>query len=978
VLKNFQKIAFLSLVILLVSACVTQKKKGDVPWLKKRFKNMTAHYNGYFNANVLYQDALAKLSDQHQDNYNQILEVYPYEDVTAEQAKSIAGDVDNAVKKLSKVVALHRVSDWLDDAYLLVGQSYFLKKDYESAEETFRFATDEYNPEKPVKRKKGKSVKKSSSKKKKSATKKSTSKKKKKKKSPAKKKKSSSKSKSKSKTKDKKMNEKSFEDSPKKDEPKKEVEKKNDEEADFPTKPAGSKDPYAGTLFKKRSAFPDLQLWLGRTLTRRDKFDEAEFLFNQLESNPFFPKTLRADLATAQANNFLRQKNYDKAVDPLEKAIRLTKKRKDRARLAYILAQIHSKSGRSEQAVAAYQQVLRSRPIYDMEFSARLNMALNGFYTGSASEEATTKLLNKMLKDDKNIDYRDQIYFTLAQIDLKKGDKTAAIDHLQKSLAASRDNRNQKAESYLALAQLYFEKENFVASKNYYDSTLTVMLATDPRYKIATNYAKNLTEIAGYLTAITLNDSLRMIYHMTPEQKKALASKIKKDREDALELSAKAAAEPKIPTGPTAVPAFRPGAPAATGFATASSFYFYNDAGVKKGKKDFAKKWDDRANEDNWRRSQRNDKSESTETSPETASADEKGLTSEELDDLLPGIPKTARELATLDSITATNLFKLGKAYRDQLENNTRCAQTLERMFNEFAPYVKREELEAWFYCYLAFTDLKNQPKAAEYLEKLTGKYANSTFAKSITDPNFKDMTSQRERELSNFYKETYRMFQAADYLKASERCVESERKFGVTNILAPKFALLATMCQGSLIGKNGYCAALKEFIAKYPDSEEKVRATEIARNISCDGFLALPDPNEKKPEDGKPGEVYTLENDKLHYFMVVCTGGDVKLDNVKIDISDYNKQFHKLEQLRVSNIYLGTDTETPIIVIRKFDNRETAMKYFDELTKTKEFIKEKRVKTEYFAITQNNYRVLLGKKNFEEYRTFFADKYLK
>lgn len=984
-MKHVHKIAIFATTILLISACVSQKKKGDVSWAKRRWHDMNSHYNGYFNANVLYEDALAKLNDQHKDNYNQILDVYPYEAVTVEEAKQAKEPCDNVVKKLSKVVALHRVSEWVDDCYLLVGKAYFLKKDYESAEEALRFAMDEFNPEKPVFKRK-KSGKLSASEKKKIAAEKAVIKKEKdakkkkdakakkkaqeqKKKEAAKKKKSKGKSAPK-----KKMDENSFEKEAEKPAPKA-AEKEPEEELEL-KKPDGSKDPYAAKFGHRRSAYPDLQLWMGRTMIQRDKHDEAEFMFNQMMNNPYFPKSLRDDLAVAEAHNFLTQKKYDKAVAPLERAIKLTKKKRDRARLAYILAQIHSKAGRSAEAVAAYQQVLKSGPVYDMEFSARLHMALDAFYNGTASADETGKVMQKMLKDDKNIDYRDQIYFTLAQIDLKNGNKPAAIGHLEESLAASKGNLNQKAESYLALAQLYFEAEKFVEAKNYYDSTLTVLPITDSRYAEASRYAKNLTEIAGFITIVTLNDSLRAIYNMTEDQKKDLAKKIKKQREAEIEAATKAASATAKPTSaPT--PGSRP-IPGGGGLQP-STFYFYSDANVKKGKRDFEKKWgNDRKNEDNWRRSRRSDANNSADAGNETAAANTTDLSDAELDDLLPGIPKDAVQLAALDSLETATLFKLGKAYRDQLENNKKSSATLERMFNEFPQYVKLTELEAWFYCYLAFTDLKNQPKAQEYYDKIVGKYANSSYAKSLTDPNFRDLSSQKARELNNFYKETYRIFQAGDFAKATERCSEAEKKFGSTNALATKFALLATMSKGSTGGKEGYCSALKEFMAKYPDTEEKTRATEIARVLGCEGFQA-PDPTAgPKGEDGKNAEGYTLEDDKLHYFIIVLTGGDIKLDNVKADISDYNRQYHKLDQLRVSNIYLGTDTETPIIVIRKFDNREMAMKYFTELTAAKDFIKEKKVKTEFFAITQNNYRVLLGKKRFDEYRTFFAEKYLK
>jgi hypothetical protein len=113
---------------------------------------------------------------------------------------------------------------------------------------------------------------------------------------------------------------------------------------------------------------------------------------------------------------------------------------------------------------------------------------------------------------------------------------------------------------------------------------------------------------------------------------------------------------------------------------------------------------------------------------------------------------------------------------------------------------------------------------------------------------------------------------------------------------------------------------------------------------------------------------------------MVVITG-DVKLDDLKSSVSDYNREFHRLEQLRISNIFLGTDTNTPIIVIRKFDTKDQAMRYFNEVKDKPDFLGEgkgKKYNKEYFAVTQENYRRILKNRTLDGYREFFQEYYLK
>ena len=163
--------------------------------------------------------------------------------------------------------------------------------------------------------------------------------------------------------------------------------------------------------------------------------------------------------------------------------------------------------------------------------------------------------------------------------------------------------------------------------------------------------------------------------------------------------------------------------------------------------------------------------------------------------------------------------------------------------------------------------------------------------------------------------------------------------------------------------------------IGRFPESAESTRAKEIARLLNCKGF---------ETSDTKKQEIddaFVMENDKLHYFLVVFSGNDIKLEGIKNSISDYNRENHRTEQLRLSNIYLGASQEQPIIVLRKFDNKEKGIKYLEEVKNKKDFLGETSKQSydkEFYIITQENYRRVLKNKTLDGYREFFKVNYLK
>ena len=120
-MRSVHLLTIILLVGFLFSSCATQKSREKRSALNRFYHNTTAYYNGYFNANVLYEQSKLKLSAANQDNYIQVLDVYDYVEVPNPEV--IAADVDRAIEKLSVVVALHRQSAWTDDSYLLVGKS---------------------------------------------------------------------------------------------------------------------------------------------------------------------------------------------------------------------------------------------------------------------------------------------------------------------------------------------------------------------------------------------------------------------------------------------------------------------------------------------------------------------------------------------------------------------------------------------------------------------------------------------------------------------------------------------------------------------------------------------------------------------------------------------------------------------------------------------------------------------------------------
>lgn len=972
------KILLVLLLMGALAACTTTKKRGEMSALGEMYHNTTAHYNGYFNANELYIASRDLLAQQHRDNYTKILPMYKY--LAADDASAVVPDLDIAMEKVSVVVNLHPYSKWTDDSYLLFGKAQYLKRDFESAEETWRYFEGEFNPEAMArKEKKAKADKKVSKKKKKKKKRKRKRKKNRKKRNKmSKKKERALKRYNRAVRKARKSGGRAPEKpailqsgSKEAQQAKEEKRKANEEKLAKAEEQQAQEEQDDDGFLKHRPAYQEGMLYYAKTLVERDKFDAAQRILEELLGSRKTYEDIEGQAAATQAYLYIETEKYVNALPALEKAIDLEKDKYTKARYAFIMAQLYERLNNSKGAYAAYEQCLTYRPRYEMEFNCKLNMAQNAWVSGQGSANDARRKLQRMLKEEKNAEYKDQIYFSLAMIAFKEGDQAEGVRNLELSLQQGGNNKAQQAEAYLTLADLYYEDEEYVAAKSYYDSTLSVLNQTDERHERVDKLATNLEDIAKNLSIIALQDSLLRISEMSLEEQEALALRIKRERDEErrqqLIAQANRQANSRSSFGGSGIR----GQTALAG-EVESSFFAYDDRSLRRGARNFQRDWGSRPLADNWRRSSASAGAELEDLLSEGDNSEPDILTEEEIQQLLGDVPQDEGEVAAARLKMQEAMAKLGRLYRERLNNTEKAIDILEELNTRFPD--NSFELDAWYQLYLAYMDRGNMAKAQEYADKIVQKYPDTNYAKLIRNPNYAEELAREDEKVERFYEQAYAAFKAGDYQTAYDQATGAKAKFGAANDLQPKFALLAALAAGSVKGKEAYLSALRTVVARYPDTEEQLRAREILRLL---GETTASMPAGAKEELEK----FKYEEDKLHYVIVAFDSKDINLNESKIAVSDYNQKYHKLDRIRISNLFLGIKAEdrVPILVLRRFKDKADAMKYYNGIqNKRDEYMGGQDVEFEVFPVTQNNYREILKERSVDNYRLFFKGYYAK
>ncbi|MFK8045740.1 MAG: tetratricopeptide repeat protein [Crocinitomicaceae bacterium] len=881
----------------LLSACSTEKDAA----LNVGYHNMTARFNGYFNAGEIIDQSLVTFRDKYKDDYTVILElqVYPSE----KEATGLFPDMDKAIEKCSKVIYRHSMPNpnvvtkkedehckWIDDNWLLIGQAHFYKREYDKAQEKFRYVMKEYTGQSSQYAAKIWLAKMHIE--------------------------NGSYSKAKLQL----------------------ISVKNDIEE------LGQSEKKSLFSFKKKEKKPKRKKGkYQRKKARRDKKKKGK---EDSEPEKFTQELLKEyELTAAQLEMALD--NNIKAVEHIENAISHTPKRKEKARYEFILGQIYQASGSDKKAMLHFGNVAKSNANYEMRFYAKINKALSN----RGNESELQKELDKMLKDSKNQEYKDQIYYVLADIDLKRGDRAGAIRNLTNSAIFSVNNKRQKAKSYLKLADMHFEDRLYIKSQKYYDSCVAVLPKDHEDFSMIESKATSLLSLVENYEVYTIQDSLQALVELSEKDlEKELKNILKdiKERErqkkinDKLRLEARQKLVNKVNTVNEG----------------GSKWYFYNQKALSRGFNEFKLLWGQRALEDNWRRSNKKQSVTAGNFDQDSTVISVDSLTVDVLRDGLP-LSKEALDLSLSNQVEA--MYNLGMIYKNQLSETDEAVGYFQKIIDK--EYEHEKVLSAAYQLYLIEQEKGNTAKSQSHKRYIEQNYPNSEIAAVLKNPDYFEEQERLAKKDLLSYKRILQKYEYGQYGEAITAANDVIFNDTSNKYLEKYYILKANAISKSGIG--GIDAAkdpLIKLIQLSPDSPEGIYAQNYLNKIG-----------NQEPEE----ELYSFDLNSAHYFLVLIPSDkSSQVNDVKIKVSNFNSAFFGSDQLKITSTIIGDDMQG--LMIKSFDNYNKIDVYKKAFMSDagKAMLNNTSTDFDYLIISKNNILTLFKDKNIKTYSEFFSKNY--
>jgi tetratricopeptide (TPR) repeat protein len=780
---------------------------------------------------------------------------------------------------------------------------------------------------------------------------------------------------------------------------------------------------YVLSQFPNEGLANEASLWLAMTQLELNRYPESQQILNRLLGDPKFDSKLKPKLQAVAADWHLRQGDLITAIPLLEKAAEKYPQKSQRTRISYVLGQVYEKSKDSLNASKWFTRVNELNPPYEMAFNARINRA-RLFQGGSDAASQIRKELLKMLKDVKNFDYLDQVYYALAELEMKEGDETLGVDYYKKSVANNISNTTQKAISYLALAKYYYDKEEYVPAGAYYDSCGQSLPDTYPDYQKIIALAEDVSLLSENLSMAQREDSLQTIAKMpASEREKLISDKVNEalrieeeikaaEEEERLNIQSGRMSGMGSLTGMNNRGTFGSRNPNMSGNQSigsnddfgggggfsdmgssggSSSWYFYNPAAMSFGSIEFIKYWGRRKLEDNWRRSNKKvitesgdltSEGESGEIETPAAAIKANAFKPTQRDYYLNDLPLNDTLMRESNSRIAQSYLNAGKIFKDEL-NRPNDAIYYFNWLNSRFPEDERL-LFSYYNLYQIYTAQKLEEEKKKYKDLILEKFPDSRSAKIISNPNyFKELDDERNTVLK-FYEGTYQNYRGKAYASVLADCTKADTAFKV-NPIRDKFGLLRIMAFAKVNPADtaGLVKSLNDLVFKYPDSEVVEPAKNLLSYIQKGPSGATGQAARKlqigtvDPAADKLELAYAIDESATHFYVMIISGTTVDVGKLKFRLSNFNVEKFVEDYFDVSSAIFDDDIQ--VVTVKNFTNKKIGMAYYTSIsTDPKVFEGMKDTDYRHFIISKDNYTRLYKSKNVFQYFQFFQEKYLK
>ena len=595
--------------------------------------------------------------------------------------------------------------------------------------------------------------------------------------------------------------------------------------------------------------------WLAKSYIEQDWLYDAEDVIRNMQRDSIHWRAQK-EWDFTYADYYIHTGDYDKAIPYLKKSIDHEMRKKQKARLCFLLGQLYAATGKNAEAYKAFKSVVRKNPPYELEFNARIAMTE---VMGASQAKKMVGKLKRMAASDKNKDYLDQVYYAIGNIYLAQKDTMHAISNYEKGNKKATRSGIEKGVLLLKLGDLYWQQEKFSDAQRCYGEAIGLLDKDRKDYEQLSARSKVLDELVPYTDAIHLQDSLQALAKMSEKDRNAaidrVIAELKRQEKEQKRLEDEKNAQQTMQ---------RNGAMGNRNNTNRNNtaqtlqnnrqnavWYFYNAMAVQQGKQAFEKLWGKRENTDNWQRVNKtvvgnlNGDADIELTEEQKDSIAKAELAQDSLEQLkdsaqndphkreyyLAQIPFTEDQVATSNLAIMDGLYNSGVIFKDKLDNLDLSKKQFTRLETQYPDFEQKADM--YYHLFLLYSRLGQHDVAAGYVEKLKAEYPDNQWTILLTDPYFKENAQFGVHIEDSLYAATYEAFKADRLSEAKANAQISATRFPLGEN-RDKFLFIGGLAKLNDGDSKGCVDDMKAVVEKFPQSKLAEMAGMIVNGVNA------------------------------------------------------------------------------------------------------------------------------------------------
>ena len=595
--------------------------------------------------------------------------------------------------------------------------------------------------------------------------------------------------------------------------------------------------------------------WLAKSYIEQDWLYDAEDVIRNMQRDSIHWRAQK-EWDFTYADYYIHTGDYDKAIPYLKKSIDHEMRKKQKARLCFLLGQLYAATGKNAEAYKAFKSVVRKNPPYELEFNARIAMTE---VMGASQAKKMVGKLKRMAASDKNKDYLDQVYYAIGNIYLAQKDTLEAISNYEKGNKKATRSGIEKGVLLLKLGDLYWQQEKFSDAQRCYGEAIGLLDKDRKDYEQLSARSKVLDELVPYTDAIHLQDSLQALAKMSEKDRNAaidrVIAELKRQEKEQKRLEDEKNAQQTMQrngaTGNRNNTNRNNHAQTQQNNRQNAVWYFYNAMAVQQGKQAFEKLWGKRENTDNWQRVNKtvvgnlNGDADIELTEEQKDSIAKAELAQDSLEQLkdsaqndphkreyyLAQIPFTEDQVATSNLAIMDGLYNSGVIFKDKLDNLDLSKKQFTRLETQYPDFEQKADM--YYHLFLLYSRLGQHDVAAGYVEKLKAEYPDNQWTILLTDPYFKENAQFGVHIEDSLYAATYEAFKADRLSEAKANAHISANRFPLGEN-RDKFLFIGGLAKLNDGDSKGCVDDMKAVVEKFPQSKLAEMAGMIVNGVNA------------------------------------------------------------------------------------------------------------------------------------------------